>query len=293
MSATINFRVNVRLTKQQIDVFKTWVREKYGSSEAFQAALGAENNNEINEYIIDNILPSEMKAILVEAAPFVGSRSTDARVKELQFKRRKVVDKVRYLKDKLRTIMNSGGVARVIDAVRVEARANRHADARRRFRELLRVTQPMFALAEEHAQSGDRIVRQYIMRLLEEADYLMRVYTLYHDSRIDLEYLQSIAIALPRTATWYQLNRLLSRQKAVVFKTAAISEEQASTPMKEDCCICLSSHELNAVVEGPCGHQFGKCCFQEWSKKCTNAAVACPLCRGNCNQVTEFVVSSN
>lgn len=292
MSATVNFRVNVPLTQQQVNAFKTWVREKYENSAAFQAALGAANNNEINEYIITNILPSEMKAILDEAAPFVGSRSTDARVKELQLKRRKIVDKVRYIKDKLRTKFYSG-VDRVAHELTMEARANRHSDARRRFREVLRITQPTFALAEERAR-GDRNIRSCVMRLLEEADFLMRVYFLFQlDSRVDLEYLQSIAIAIIRTPIWHQLNRLLSIQKTVVFKTTAISEELALKPMKEDCCICLNSHELNAVVEGPCGHQFGKYCFQEWSKKCTNATVACPLCRGNCNEVAEFVVSSN
>ena len=291
MSATVNFRVNVPITNEQVNAFKTWVREKYENSAAFHAALGAANNNEISEYIITNILPSEMKAILDEAAPFVGSRSTDVRVKELQLKRRKIVDKVRYIKDKLSTKVYNG-VDRLAHEVTMEARANRHSDARRRFRELLRVTQPTFALAEERARSGNRIIRKYIMRLLEEADYLMRLYFLFQlDSRIDLEYLQSIAIVITRRATWYKLNRLLSIQKTVVFKTTAISEELASNPMKEDCCICLNSHELNAVVEGPCGHQFGKYCFQEWSKKCTNTTVACPLCRGNCNEVAEFVVS--
>jgi len=291
MSATVNFRVNVSVTNEQVNAFKTWVREKYENSAAFHAALGAANNNEISEYIITNILPSEMKAILDEAAPFVGSRSTDARVKELQLKRRKIVDKVRYIKDKLSTKVYSSGVDRVAHELTVEARANHHSDARRRFREVLRITQPTFALAEERARR-DRNIRSCVMRLLEEADLLMRVYFLFQlDSRVDLEYLQSIAIAIIRTPTWYQLNRLLSMQKTLVFKTTAISEELASNPMKEDCCICLNSHELKAVVEGPCGHQFGKYCFQEWSKKCTNATVACPLCRGNCNEVAEFVVS--
>jgi len=288
MSATVNFRVNVPVTNEQVNAFKTWVREKYENSAAFHAALGAANNNEISEYIITNILPSEMKAILDEAAPFVGSRSTDARVKELQLKRRKIVDKVRYIKDKLSTKVYNG-VDRVAHELTVEARANLHSDARRRFREVLRITQPTFALAEERARR-DRNIRSCVMRLLEEADFLIRVYFLLPLSA-DLEYLQSIAIAIIRTPTWDQLNRMLSTRREVVFKTTAISEELASKPMKEDCCICFENHELNAVVEGPCGHQFGKYCFQEWSKKCTNANVACPLCRGNCNEVAEFVVS--
>jgi hypothetical protein len=292
MSATVNFRVNVPVTDEQVNAFKTWVREKYANSAAFQAALGAANNNEINEYIITNILPSEIKAILVEAAPFVGSRSTDARVKELQHKRRKIIDKVRYLKDKLARLVFSEAENRQMYDVTMQERANRHADARRRFREVLRVTQPTFVMAEERARH-DRTIRSYVMRILEEADFLTRVYVLYElDSRVDLEYLQSIAIAIVRTPIWHKLIRLLSERRSVEFKKTAISEELASTHMKEDCCICFDNHELNAVVEGPCGHQFGKYCFQEWSKKCTNANVACPLCRGNCNQVAEFVVSN-
>ena len=31
-----------------------------------------------------------------------------------------------------------------------------------------------------------------------------------------------------------------------------------------------------------CGHQMGKCCFQEWAKESTNH-VYCTLCRGKCN----------
>lgn len=290
MSATVNSRLTVFLTQQQVNAFKTWVREKYENSEALGAAFGAENNNEINEYIITNILPSEMKTILVEAAPFVGSRTTDACVKELQLKRRKVVDKVRRIKNKLRKIAYSGGINRVIDELSIEARANRHSETRRYFREMLRATQPTFALAEEQAQQGDMSARACVVRLLEEADYLMRVsYVLaQYDSRIDLEYLQCIAITLTRGPTWDKMNRFLTR-RLLVFKTMAIL---ASTPMKDDCSICLNNHELNTVVEGPCGHQFGKYCFQEWSKKCSDSNIVCPLCRGNCNEVTEFVVSN-
>jgi len=283
-STTINSSLTLPVTDEQFNAFKTWARERYVTHAAYKSAR---SNNDINGYIITNIIPSEMKAILVESEPFVGSRSTDLRVKELQLNRRRVNDKVRYMKNKL-----GKSVFKVeLTILEEEERNNRISNARRRFRDILRVTHPTFVVAEELARH-DRVIRAYIMRLLEETNLLINVYLVFQvNATLELEYLQSIAISIVRTTTWYNLLNLLSRRKSVlVFKTTAISEELALKPMKDDCSICLDKHELNSVVECPCGHQFGKYCFQEWSKKCTTANIGCPLCRGNCNQVTEYVV---
>lgn len=284
-SATINSSLTVPVTDEQLNAFKTWARERYATHAAYNEAAKT-SNNDINEYIITNILPSEMKAILVESEPFVGSRSTDLRVKEIQLNRRRVNNKVRYMKNKLgKSVFREEDVITII-----EQRNTRISDARRRFRQILRVTNPTFVVAEERARH-DRVIRSYIMRLLEEANFLISVYfVLQVNAALELECLQAIAIGMNRTTTWNHLINLLSRQREVVFKTTAISEEVASKPMKEDCSICLNNHEMNDVIEGPCGHQFGKYCFQEWTKKCSAANVGCPLCRGNCNQVTEFIV---
>jgi len=76
----------------------------------------------------------------------------------------------------------------------------------------------------------------------------------------------------------------------VKYNKKEIGKEEGLLAMEEDCCICMDKHELNSVVEGPCGHKVGKWCFEEWSKKCRSGCVTCPLCRANCNEVSEMVV---
>ena len=66
--------------------------------------------------------------------------------------------------------------------------------------------------------------------------------------------------------------------------TKELSQEEKNTLMKDDCCICMEKHTMDSVIEGKCGHQMGKCCFQEWVKK-SKGHVYCPLCRGVCDTV--------
>lgn len=77
----------------------------------------------------------------------------------------------------------------------------------------------------------------------------------------------------------------------VSYRKKYISQEEAKSLMKDECCICMEKHTMDSIVQGKCGHQMGKCCFQEWAKKSTNH-VYCPLCRGKCNTMWEPMVPS-
>jgi len=76
----------------------------------------------------------------------------------------------------------------------------------------------------------------------------------------------------------------------VSYRKTYIPQDEAQTLMKDECCICMEKHTMDSIVQGKCGHQMGKCCFQEWAKKSTNH-VYCPLCRGNCNTMSELMVA--
>ena len=76
------------------------------------------------------------------------------------------------------------------------------------------------------------------------------------------------------------------RREKVKYTTIEISEEEALLPMKDDCSICMEKHTRISVVHAPCGHQFGKVCFEQWIKMCPYI-VSCPLCRAHCTTCRE------
>ena len=78
----------------------------------------------------------------------------------------------------------------------------------------------------------------------------------------------------------------------VSYRKKYIPQDEVQTLMKDECCICMEKHTMDSIVQGKCGHQMGKCCFQEWAKKSTNH-VYCPLCRGKCNTMWEPMVPQN
>jgi hypothetical protein len=74
----------------------------------------------------------------------------------------------------------------------------------------------------------------------------------------------------------------------VNYTKKEIKFQEAAKGMKDDCCICMEKHSINTVIEGKCGHQMGKGCFQQWANK-SKGHVYCPLCRGNCDTVWELI----
>ena len=73
----------------------------------------------------------------------------------------------------------------------------------------------------------------------------------------------------------------------VNYTKKEIENLDAIKGMKDNCCICMEEHSINKVIEGACGHQMGKSCFQKWANK-SKGHVYCPLCRGNCDTVWEL-----
>ena len=91
------------ITEEQINAFKTWARERYSDYEAYKT--GSQTQNYVDVYIRTNILPPEMKAVWDESERYVGMRTYNPiynpTISELKLYRKKIQQKVRYMKDKL------------------------------------------------------------------------------------------------------------------------------------------------------------------------------------------------
>lgn len=218
MSAIINSSLTVPVTYDQVNAFKTWARETYATYAAYNAE-SSRSDNPIYLYIRSNILTPEMNTVLIESEPFVRTRLNDSHVKELKMNRKRVNDKIRYMKTKL------GKLA-----------------------------------------------------FKEEAEQL----------RLEAAYRAFAPIFLEQLRQERQRLGLPERRLPVSYKITKISKLDAQLPMLDDCCICMEKHQLNSVIEGPCGHKLGKTCFKEWVTKCKHT-VTCPLCRVTCNEVLEIV----
>ena len=69
-----------------------------------------------------------------------------------------------------------------------------------------------------------------------------------------------------------------------------LSDEEATSPMEEDCVICMSNHTIvESCMLNNCGHRFGATCFEKWSHKHAN----CPLCRKWCTEITKYTSKEN
>jgi|Laugresubdmm15sn_1035100.scaffolds.fasta_scaffold17832_2 hypothetical protein len=202
----------------------------------------------IDEFIRANLLPTEMKQVWDESELYVRSRSNEPHVKECKLYRQRINKKVSYMKVKLGEY-----------AYRYEVRAYRQEE-QQKIRQQLRarrinILMHVHGLEEE---LYNRLVNDPGLTEANMHEYIERV----------------------RNSPLKKYN--------VSYNKKEISEEYANTWMKDDCCICMDKHTMNSIIEGPCGHQIGKYCFQEWSKK-AKGHVNCPLCRGECDTVSELV----
>lgn len=146
-----------------------------------------------------------------------------------------------------------------------------------------------------------RIIKKvkYMKLKLGEFAYKEEVQEIRRQQRIRREelenrrilYMNMINLAAGEEERMYEYIMNNNKKIEVIYNKKEISEEEAESLMEEDCCICMEKHTMNSVIEGQCGHQIGKCCFQEWAKN-SKKHIDCPLCRGKCNHVTEFVVPS-
>jgi len=249
----IDSKVSVPMLNEQKEMFKRWAREKYADYESYKKGLREEN--EVERYVHMNVLTAEMKRVWLESERYVNVRSNDLGVKRLQLYRQRIAKKVKYMKTKL------GEYAYKEELV----------EMRRRERERMR--------------EGDENRRNNFMRIVRNELGEERYLELMNRGDVTEENIHRY-LRMSRVPPHYEAHRE-PVPVSVKYTTKEISEEEAMSLMKDECCICMEKHIMTTVIEGKCGHQMGKCCFQEWANKSTDH-VYCPLCRGNCDTVCEL-----
>ena len=109
------------VTDGQVIAFGIWANNTYGT---YNGYLGAFKAPAIDTYIRTHILPLEMKSVLRETEPYVGVSCSDIHIQRLQSYRKRILDKIKYMKGKL------GKLAFPIDAAEIR-RVKREAILRR------------------------------------------------------------------------------------------------------------------------------------------------------------------
>lgn len=306
------------ITEEQINAFKTWVRERYSDYEAYKT--GSKTQNYVDVYIRTNILPPEMKAVWDESERYVGMRtsSTDPMISELKLYRKKIQQKVRYMKDKLGKLAYREEVIQI----RLQERQIRLQEEQIRLQERQteleqeRMLRQYYGgtMRQYYGRIGQRIMNSIERRIeLEinqapeeerqqlreqsrtrlEEEFVVRIGRLIERDRINRIHIYNPYPPPIRPLTTSLTTPLIPIE--VTYHKKTVTEETLRNTMVDDCCICLNKHTICSVIEGPCGHQIGKGCFQEWAKKSTNTTTTtrtttrCPLCRTDCNEVTEFI----
>jgi hypothetical protein len=88
------------VTDEQIESFSIWTKNKYGTYNGYLGALKAKAPA-IDIYIRTHILPMEMKSILRETEPYIGVNHCDTHISRLQIYRKRIFNKIKYMKGKL------------------------------------------------------------------------------------------------------------------------------------------------------------------------------------------------
>lgn len=312
MSVTIDNTLTLPVTSDQAQAFKTWATETYSDYTAYNVEA-SKKNNAINHYIIAHILPSEIKSILDESTPFVRTRTTNPRIKELQLNRKLIHNKVRYMRNKLGKL----AFREEAQPLREESDNRRIAEfmlqdltrERRRFREELILgndhlsmdtLQEFFNLTtEEREREESRRRQEEETRLAERMrimnEHIRRQFGANLLAVVEEQPLNErmrLLDAFERNQQFLRQQRQRQRQQrtSVKYTKTSISKEEAQLHMVDDCCICMDKHTLNSVVKGHCGHVIGANCFKEWASKCTHNKVSCPMCRADCKEVLEMTV---
>ena len=253
MSVVIDSKVSIPMSNADKFAFKTWIRDKYVDYASYKAAL--RNDNSIDTYVRTNILTQDMKTMWIESESYVNVKSDDLGVKRIQLYRSRINNKVKYMKMKLGEFAYK---EELLAIRRQEQERVRLANERRRA-DLIRI------LTNE---IGEERYREFIISNPQVTEANMLSY-----------------LSMSR-----RNRNIVKLGVNVTYTKKEISQEDAESLMTDDCCICMEKHTLNSVIQGSCGHQIGKCCFQEWANK-SKTNVYCPLCRADCNHVSELVVS--
>lgn len=88
----------IPLTDEKIDAFTLWARETYGNYSVYRALL---REPILDSYIQDHIFTQDMKTIWRVSEPYMGVTTDRLRIQELILKRKKLVQKIKYMKIKL------------------------------------------------------------------------------------------------------------------------------------------------------------------------------------------------
>jgi len=308
------------ITEEQINAFKTWTRERYSDYEAYKT--GSQTQNYVDVYIRSNILPPEMKAVWDESERYVGMRtsSTDPIINEVKLYRKKIQQKVRYMKDKLGKLAYREELIqiRLQEQTRLQEREIQLQEQQIRFENMIllreqeerSIIRQYGGIALRIMNSIERRIELEITQAPEEERQQLREQS---QTRIEDEFVGRIGRFIERDrinrnlhlynpypppirplTTTTHLTTTTPLTTKVTYHKKTVTEETLRTTMVDDCCICLNKHQMCSVIEGPCGHQIGKGCFQEWVKKSTTTTTTttttrCPLCRTDCNEVTEFI----
>jgi hypothetical protein len=86
------------ITDAQMTAFSIWDINTYGT---YNVYLGASNTPSIDRYIRTYMLPLEMKSVLRETEPYIGVKNGDIHIARLLLYRKRILDKIKYMKGKL------------------------------------------------------------------------------------------------------------------------------------------------------------------------------------------------
>ena len=98
------------VTNTQVEEFSTWANNVYGTYDVYLASF---REHAIDTYIRTHILPQEMKSVLRESEPYIGIKINDIHIQRLQLYRKRIIAKIRYMKDKLGKLAFPIGAAEI------------------------------------------------------------------------------------------------------------------------------------------------------------------------------------
>lgn len=114
----------IPVTDAQVLAYRTWAVDRYGT---YAIYLGAFKEPTMDSYIRIHLLPQEMKSVLRETEPYVGVTAGDIHIQRLQLNRKRILNKMKYMKTKLGKLAFPGEAAQIRIYKRAEALRRRQA----------------------------------------------------------------------------------------------------------------------------------------------------------------------
>jgi hypothetical protein len=114
----------IPVTDAQVIAFSAWANNTYGT---YAIYLGAFKEPTMDSYIRTHILPLEMKSVLRETEPYIGVQISDIHMQRLQLYRKRILNKMKYMKTKLGKLAFPGEAAQIRIDKRAEALIRRQA----------------------------------------------------------------------------------------------------------------------------------------------------------------------